>query len=201
MRGASAPRLVTAHNWGMSRVQLLTDSMERAYGRLRDRLQGLTEEEFSWRPIPDCWTIHQDEEGRWTYDYAIPEPDPAPLTTIAWQVVHVGLCKVMYHEWAFGAARMTWEEVQTPGTVTGTIAVLDQGQALLLEALRARSEAGLDEMVMTNWGDRWPAWRIFMVLADHDALHGGIVGSLRDLYHWTDAKGVSRDAGSRHGQP
>jgi DinB superfamily len=98
--------------------------------------------------------------------------------------VHLGTCKVMYHEWAFGPARLTWPEVDVPGTPADALALLDRGQALLSEALGALDEARLDEPVSTNWGERWPAWRIFTVMTDHDALHGGAVGCLRDLYRW-----------------
>jgi hypothetical protein len=169
----------------MSRTALLTATMQEAYERLRSRLEGLTEEEFFWQPVPDCWTIYPHESGRWTYDYAVPDPEPAPLTTIAWQLVHVAACKVMYHEWAYGPARRTWPELDVPCTVTDTLTLLDRGQMLLQDDLQRLSEAQLDEPVLTNWGERWPAWRIFWVMTDHDALHGGVVGHLRDLYLWT----------------
>jgi hypothetical protein len=169
----------------MSRLALLTATMEEAYERLRSRLEGLTEEEFFWQPTPGCWTVHPDESGRWRYDYAFPDPEPAPLTTIAWQLVHLTTCKVMYHEWAFGPARMTWPELDVPGTLAETLALLDHGQALLHDDLQGLSESQLDDAVLTNWGERWPAWRIFCVMTDHDALHGGVVGCLRDLYRWT----------------
>jgi hypothetical protein len=169
----------------MSRIALLTRTMDEAYARLRDRLAGLSEEEFFWRPVPDCWTIHPDESGRWTYDYAIPDPEPAPLTTIAWQLVHLGTSKVMYHEWAYGPARLTFPELPVPGTPAGALALLDRGQALLRDDLQGLSEDRLDEAVPTNWGDHWPAWRIFAVMADHDAVHGGAIGCLRDLHRCT----------------
>ncbi|TMF46174.1 MAG: DinB family protein [Chloroflexi bacterium] len=56
--------------------QLLTTTMARSYARLRARVEGLTDEEFFWQPIPDSWTIYEDKPGHWTYHYAIPEPDP-----------------------------------------------------------------------------------------------------------------------------
>ena len=34
---------------------------------------------------------------------------------------------------------------------------------------------------LTSWGERWPAWRIIGVMIDHDALHAGAIGALRDL--------------------
>ena len=91
--------------------------MDEAYARLRARHDGLSDAEFFWQPVADCWTIYQAPSGRWTYHYAIPDPVPAPVTTIGWQLVHVALCKVMYHEWAFGAARTTlgWTWTFTAG--------------------------------------------------------------------------------------
>jgi hypothetical protein len=158
--------------------------MDEAYARLRGRLEGLTDEEFSWRPVPDCWTIHPGATGRWTYDYELTQPDPAPVTTIGWQVVHVALTKVMYREWAFGPARLTFPELDVPHTAGGAIGRLEEGQALLRSDLVALTDADLDRPRLTNWGEEWPAWRIFWVMLDHDALHGGAIGMLRDLYRW-----------------
>ena len=67
----------------MGRVALLLAEMDEAYSQLVARLDGLTDEEFFWQPVHDCWTIYQDQSGRWTYHYAIPEPQPAPMTTIS----------------------------------------------------------------------------------------------------------------------
>ena len=159
--------------------------MSRAYERLRGRLHGLTDAEFFWQPAPDSWTIWEDRPGHWTYHYAIPDPDPAPATTIGWQIVHLATCKLMYHEWAFGAARLTFPEIEIPNTAMGAIAMLEEGQRLLDRDLEQRGDQDLDQAVKTNWGDEWPAWRIFTEMADHDALHSGAIGALRDLYYWT----------------
>jgi hypothetical protein len=158
--------------------------MDWSYDRLSARLEGLTDEEFFWQPASGCWTIFEAAHGRWTYDYAEPEPDPAPPTSIGWQVVHLATCKVMYHEWAYGAARLTWPELDIPHDAAGTLALLARGQELLRGDLAGLSDAQLDESRLTNWGERWPAWRIFLSMADHDSLHGGAIGQLRDLYRW-----------------
>jgi hypothetical protein len=172
----------------VSRVELLTTAMEASYARLHARLEGLTDEELFWQPLPDCWTIHQDASGRWTYDYAVPDPDPAPLTTLGWQLVHLATSKLMYHEWAFGAARLTWPELDVPHTAATATRLLEQAHEQLRQDLRALSEIELDEPRRTNWGELWPAWRIFSVMADHDALHGGVMGHLRDLHRWSQAR-------------
>jgi hypothetical protein len=159
--------------------------LDDAYARLRERLDGLSDEEFFWQPVPDCWTIYQDSSGRWTYHYAIPDPHPAPITTIGCLLVHLGACKLMYHEWAYGPARLTWPELRVPHTATGAIGLLERGQALLREDLAGLSEQQIDEPRKTNWGELWPAWRIFWAMINHDAVHGGAIGHLRDLYYWT----------------
>ncbi len=165
---------------------MLLTMLDEAYDRLHSRLDDLSDEEFFWQPIPNSWTIYRDlQTSRWTYHYAIPDPLPAPVTTIGWQLVHVALCKVMYHEWAFGAATLTWPELDVPSTADQAIALLEQGQALLRADLQSLSEEQLDEPRKTNWGELWPAWRIFWAMLDHDALHGGAIGHLRDLYRWT----------------
>jgi len=159
--------------------------MEEAYARLRDRLKGLTEEEFFWKPVPDAWTIYEDSPGHWTYHYEIPDPEPAPVTTIAWQVTHLATTRFMYHEWAFGAATMTFPEIVIPSTVDGAIEFLGDGYMALRADLEGENEEGLDRPRRTNWGEMWPGWRIFTTMTDHDALHGGAIGALRDLYYWT----------------
>ena len=52
---------------------------------LRPRLEGLTDDEYFWEPVRDCWTLHRDG----TIDFAHPAPEPAPFTTIAWRLAHV----------------------------------------------------------------------------------------------------------------
>jgi hypothetical protein len=168
----------------MARAALLMQAMDDNHARVRDRLEGMDEEEFFWKPVPEAWTIFHDGTGRWRYDYAIPDPEPARVTTIAWQMIHLGTCKVMYHEYAYGPARLRFPEIDIPRTPVDTIAFLDDGQQLLGGDLEGLTETGLDELVKTNWGELWPAWRIFWVMADHDAFHGGMIGTLRDLYQW-----------------
>jgi hypothetical protein len=145
--------------------------MDEAYAQLVARLAGLTDAESFWQPMSDCLTIHKDHRGRWIYDYAIPDPQPAPMTTIGWQLVHLALCKVMYHEWAFRAARLTWPELDVPRSVAQATTVLAAGQHELRSDLLALADEQLDQLTLTNWGERWPVWRVFWAMINHDALH------------------------------
>src|SRR5262249_11931368 len=38
--------------------------------QLRPRLDGLTDDEYSWEPVKDCWTVHRDG----SIDFLFPPP-------------------------------------------------------------------------------------------------------------------------------
>jgi hypothetical protein len=166
----------------MGRVELLLAQMDEVYGRLAARLEGLTDAEYFWEPVPGCWTVRRDGSGAWVADYAEPDPDPAPFTTIGWRLAHLADCKIMYHEWAFGPGRLTWPELAAPATAADALARLEEGQRRLRAALAGLGDQELDGLRWTNWGERWPAWRVLWTMIDHDAHHGGEIGCLRDLY-------------------
>lgn len=163
-------------------VSILITEMDDAWETLRRRLDGLTDAEFFWEPAPDCWTVHTTEDGRWVTDYADPAPEPAPFTTIAWRLVHLAACKVMYWEYAFGPGRLTWDELHVPATADDAIAWLEDGHRRLRSSLADLADADLDDVRLTNWDERWPTWRIFWTMIYHDLHHGAEIACLRDLY-------------------
>ena len=66
--------------------------------QLRPRLTGLTDREYFWEPVADAWSVRprgqstapvQAGAGDFTIDFAFPEPEPAPVTTIAWRLGHL----------------------------------------------------------------------------------------------------------------
>ena len=176
----------------MSRLELLARQTDEAFEILLGCIGDLTDADFRWEPTPDVWRVFVDERGRWTHDYAEPDPVPSPFSTIGWRLAHIATCKVMYHEWAFGPRELTWETIETPHDVTGALDVLRRGHELLRTDLAHLGDDDLDEHVWTNWGERWPAWQIFWTMIHHDLQHGGEIGALRDLRRATardDAEG------------
>ena len=57
----------------------LVDLSNHAWKRLRNRIEGLTDPEYLWEPVPGCWTIRQRADGVWRADWPLPPPDPAPF--------------------------------------------------------------------------------------------------------------------------
>ena len=68
--------------------------------RLRPRLDGLTDDEYFWQPVPGCWTVSRRGTssapksfggGEFTWDYGGPH-EAEPVTTIAWRLAHLTVC-------------------------------------------------------------------------------------------------------------
>src|ERR1700677_1190504 len=66
--------------------------------QLRPRLDGMTDAEYRWEPVPGAWNVRprgtgtapiEAGRGEFTMDFAMPEPTPAPVTTIAWRIGHI----------------------------------------------------------------------------------------------------------------
>jgi hypothetical protein len=74
-------------------------------------------------------------------------------------VQHVGSCKVMYHNHAFGDAQLTWDEPLVEGgdalsTISSAIGWLREGQERLRRSIAALDDAEFLRPRMTNWDDR-----------------------------------------------
>ena len=152
----------------MRTVELLALQLDEAYRMLRDRVEGLSDEEFYWEPVPGSWTVRRLEGGRWAADYEEPDPIPAPFSTMGWRLVHVAECKLMYHEYAFGPGRLTWDELDSTHAAADAVASLVEWQRLLMADLEGLDDADLDRPAVTNWGEQWPTWRILWTMIHHD---------------------------------
>src|SRR4051812_23922589 len=91
--------------------------------RLARRCAGLSDEEFFWAPAPDSWTVKPDRSAPsgWRYDYDFPPPQPAPMTTIGWRLVHIAANNWIYWEYAFGPGVKTFPDLAVPGTATSAL--------------------------------------------------------------------------------
>ena len=103
---------VPAMEMRTDRVGLLLDQHESSVGISRERLAGLTDEEYRWEPVPDCWSIRRRGEaaspdpfgpGEWLLDWDDGHPQPDPFTTIAWRLGHLISMYVDRWEWTFGS--------------------------------------------------------------------------------------------------
>ncbi len=170
---------------------LLCDQFDTSSSRLAEALANIPDEEFFWEPVPGCWTVHDraerrarsaDGRGQWVIDYEVPDPNPPPLTTIAWRTVHVAAVNYLYWDYAFGSATLGFD-LDIPGSAVDAIQWLLDSESPLARTLSAIPDDGaLDQLLPTNWGDRWPVSRIFTTLINEQVHHGAEISLLRDLY-------------------
>ena len=95
----------------LDRVGLLLDQLASSVEFSRDRFAGLTDEELLWEPARPAWSLRRRGEavspgaygpGEWLIDHER-DPDPAPVTTIAWRLNHLVSMFAGRWEWTFGA--------------------------------------------------------------------------------------------------
>ena len=80
----------------------------------------LADEEYLWEPVPGAWSLRRRGQaasqrpsgpGEWQLDDAVGDPDPTPVTTIAWRLGHLHLGFAGYWEWTFGERRRSPAEL------------------------------------------------------------------------------------------
>lgn len=95
--------------------------------------------------------------------------------------MHIAAVNYLYWDYAFGPATATFD-LEMPGTAHDALDWLAASQAPLTKVLSDLTEDALDDLVPTNWGDRWPVRRIFMTLITEQVHHGAEISLMRDLY-------------------
>jgi DinB superfamily len=178
-------------------ADLVRDGFRDACASLDRIVRDLADDEFFWEPVAGCWTVHHraerrarsaDGAGDWVIDYELPEPDPAPVTTIAWRLVHIAAVNVLYWDYAFGPASATFD-LDLPGDAAAAVAWLGASQRAVRDAVTGITDADLDRPCRTNWGEVWPLHRIVGTLTTEQRHHGAEISLLRDLYRNRDTLG------------
>lgn len=149
--------------------------------QLRPRLDGLTDHEYFWEPVPNCWTVHADGG----IDFAFPPPQPEPLTTIAWRLAHVivGVLAVRAHSHFGGppADYQTWRYATDAATA---LRQLDDAYDHWTSGVHNLSEADLSKAIGPAEGpfaDR-PMLDLVLHINREVIHHGAEIALLRDLY-------------------
>jgi len=140
----------------------------------------LTDEEYFWEPVPDCWTLRS---GR--LDYLFPAPEPAPVTTIAWRLAHMIVSVLaMRNAGHFGREAVDHESFEYADTAADALAQLDEEHDRWIAGVRGLGEAGLSEPsgpAEGPWGDSSMATLVLHI--NRELIHHGAeVALLRDLY-------------------
>jgi DinB superfamily len=168
-------------------------------GHLRPKLEGLTDDEYFWEPAPGAWNVRprgtstapvQAGSGEFTIDFAFPEPDPPPVTTIAWRLAHliVGVfgARAGAH---FGAPAMDYDGFAYAGTAAEALAQLDEVHAAWAAGARRLDAAAMERPVGPAEGPyaEHPMAALVLHINREAIHHGAEILLLRDLYRATTA--------------
>ncbi len=166
-------------------ARIVLDSLDRAWDPLAQRVEGFPDDEYFWEPNPGCWTVRLHADGTCDADWQEPEPDPAPVTTIAWRCWHIAVdCLDSYSSRAFDASGTGLNETAWVGRGAEAAELLDRAWA----TFRAGVAAWGDDDLLTPLGPRFPmnAERTYLGLTLHAEReiihHGAEIALLRDLY-------------------
>lgn len=155
--------------------------------QLRPRLTGLTDHEYFWKPVANCWSLHPDG----SIDFSHPPPQPEPVTTIAWRLAHVivGVLAMRNHAHFDGppADYLSWSYATDADTA---LQQLDQAYRRWNDGARRLSKADLARPVGAAEGDWAEHPMIDLVLHINREVihHGAEIALLRDLYVHTRPK-------------
>jgi hypothetical protein len=162
--------------------------------QLRPGLEGLVDEELLWEPVDGMWSVRppgassapvQAGSGAWLADWASPQPDPPPMTTIAWRLGHITIGVLgMRNHTHFGGPPIDYEHTEWWGTADAALAALDAGYARWVAGVGGMGPGDLAEPVGPSGGPYADLSMAALVLHIHREVlhHGAEVLLLRDLY-------------------
>lgn len=165
---------------------------------LRPRLDGLTDEEYFWEPVPGCLTIRPDADGNYRADGDAPT-GPQPVTTIAWRMMHIAVgCFVTRSSTFFGDGSVGDDAdmfdprhvpADLPHTAAEGIAFLDDSYRAWHGHVSALGDAALQAPLGPKgayFSDE-PMAALIVHVNRETMHHGGEIGLLRDLFAATGA--------------
>lgn len=165
--------------------------------QIRPRFDGLTDEEYFWEPVPECWNVRRRTaatpasapgSGEFTVEFAHPAPTPTPVTTIAWRLSHlqVGVlgARVGNH---FGGQPVDYLSYNYPGTAAEALTNLDGVYQQWIDGVRAADETALARPIGPAegpWAEHSLAALVFHINREM-IHHSAEIALLRDLFaHW-----------------
>jgi hypothetical protein len=178
------------HTWG----RLLAEQLDFYVGaHLRPRLAGLSDEEYLWEPVPDCWSVRPTRRGTWRIDWAHETPSPSPVTTIAWRLVHIAVYNLGARVSTFFGDGSVPDEVPMgdrlhlppiPGSAADAVRLLDSMARRWRDGVAAMDDDALLAPLGPKAGHYADSSMAQLALhVNRETFHhGGEIGVLRDLY-------------------
>jgi hypothetical protein len=152
--------------------------------RVRARLDGLSDHEYLWEPVPGCWSVRRQGDV-WEVELEIPAPDPAPVTTIAWRTWHIGSdCVSGFTQLAFQTPALDLTKREWFPSATAALTAMDKAWGEFSSRFHELDDQAMSRELGPAFGPYATSNRADLLLhvADEVIHHGAEVALLRDLF-------------------
>ncbi|HEX2850487.1 MAG TPA: DinB family protein [Acidimicrobiales bacterium] len=153
------------------------------------RLEGLTDDELRWQPVPGAWTIRQLRDGRVVIDNCYRPVGAPAVTSIAWRLAHLtdvygSPRNARWLRRTAQTASESWSAWRIAGSADASVAQLTDAMASFDALLASADDDLLWERIGSIGGPFADSTLAAFVLhqIDEATHHGAEVGILRDLY-------------------
>ena len=107
--------------------------------------------------------------------------------SIQFIVEHIGLCKIMYENHAFGDGNLRWddrllEDESVLSTIPSAIEWLRSCNSAWRRSVAALTDDDLLQPRRTNWGEEMETRWIMSTMLEHDLYHAGEINFIRFLH-------------------
>jgi hypothetical protein len=173
----------------------LVDQLESHWRhQLRPRLNGLTDDEYYWMPVSDCWTISRRGASsapmslgtaEFTMDFGEPPHDREPVTTIAWRLAHLIVGFAETNGTHFGGPAEHVSTYSYAGTAQEALRQLDDEHDQWVRGVRNLGSVGLSGPQGPTQPSEFaeaPMARLILYTNLEVIHHGAEICLLRDLY-------------------
>ncbi len=159
---------------GRSGIEVMLYLLDEAF-----RGVGIEQSNESQALLPNLRTV---PDGAW---HALPDGASRSIEAI---VIHVGACKIMYDDYAFGEGMLTfgtpevepWRDGESE--MAEVLPWLESAHGRLVDHVGGLADdRELDAPRPTNWGELRPTRWIVAAMITHDAYHAGEINHLRSL--------------------
>lgn len=172
----------------------LTEQLAWHWDHLRRRLETLSDAEYLWEPVSGAWSLRPRADavtpmaggiGDTVADFQYPEPEPAPLTTIAWRMGHISIG--IFGERAanhFGSGGVGYETTDWPLTAAGGLELLDHHYDAWMTGVRSLDDHDLAQPCGPTEGPfaEYPFAALVLHINREAIHHGAEICLLRDLH-------------------
>ena len=151
----------------------------------RPRLATLTDDEYFWEPVGDCWSIRPQYDGHLMIDWAYPEPSPPPVTTIAWRLAHIIIgVFAMRNASHFDGPSVDYQTFPYAGSAAEALKQLDDAYARWRDGVRGLTAEDLERPCGEAEGpySEYPLATLVLHINREAIHHGAEILMLRDLY-------------------